>query len=74
MTIRRRRTLRDHDLGRRLTVRAADDARVPSCVVPPRDPSLLARARAFVACRPCAIGWVAYLVVAILLVVFAGTR
>ena len=55
-------------------MRAADDARVPSCVVPSRDPSPLARARAFVACRPCVIGWAAYLVVAILLVVFAGAR
>jgi len=57
-----------------LTLRAADDARVPSCAAASRHPSPLARARAFVACRPCAIGWAAYLVVAILLVVFAGAH
>jgi hypothetical protein len=57
-----------------LTVRAADDARVRSCAVPSRDASLLARARAFAACRPCLVGWAVYLTVAILLVVFAGAR
>ena len=52
----------------------ADDGRAASCAVPVREASPLARARAFVACRPCLIGWATYLVVAILLVVFAGAR
>jgi len=52
----------------------ADDGRAASCAVPARDASPLARARAFVACRPCVVGWVLYLALAILLVAFAGAR
>jgi len=51
-----------------------DDRRAPACAVPARDASTLARARSFVACRPCVLGWALYLAVAILLVVFAGAR
>ena len=32
------------------------------------------RVRAFVACRPCVVGWALYLAFAVLLVVFAGAR
>jgi hypothetical protein len=42
--------------------------------VPARDASPLERLRAFVACRPCVVGWALYLAIAILLVVFAGAR
>ena len=52
----------------------ADDGRAASCGVPVREASPLARARAFVACRPCVIGWATYFIAAILLVVFAGAR
>ena len=57
-----------------MTARATgtDDRR--TCAVPARDASPLERARAFVACRPCVVGWAVYLTVAILLVVFAGAR
>ncbi len=55
---------------------SADDgpARPPACAVPARDASPLERARAFVACRPCVVGWAVYLAVAILLVAFTGAR
>ena len=49
-----------------------DDRR--ACAVPARDASALERVRAFVACRPCVVGWGLYLAIAILLVVFAGAR
>jgi hypothetical protein len=49
-----------------------DDRR--ACAVPARDASSLDRVRAFVACRPCVVGWGLYLAIAILLVVFAGAR
>lgn len=43
-----------------------------SCAVPPRDASLLARARAFVVCRPCLTGWAIYLVAAIVVIALWG--
>lgn len=57
-----------------MTARAngADERR--ACAVPARDASPLARVRAFVACRPCVVGWALYLAFAVLLVVFAGAR
>jgi len=45
-----------------------------ACEVPARDASLLTRARAFVACRPCAAGWALYVAAAILLIVLFGAR
>jgi hypothetical protein len=53
-------------------VSGADDGRAASCAVPVREASRLTRARAFIACRPCVIGWATYVIVAIVLVVFAG--
>ncbi|HEX4883154.1 MAG TPA: hypothetical protein VFX05_03375 [Casimicrobiaceae bacterium] len=47
---------------------------LPACAVPPRDASALARARAWLACRPCAAGWVVYLALAALAVAHFGGR
>ena len=45
-----------------------------SCGLPARDASLVARARAFVACRPCVLGWAVYLAAAIVLVALYGSH
>ena len=43
-----------------------------ACARSPRAGNVRQRLRAFVACRPCAVGWAVYLAVAILIVALFG--